>query len=75
MATTRQLEALRIVGETGSLTNAAKELGISPAAVFRRIEKLSSESEQTLTVGIQGGGTTLTPAGKVLVDKAKRLLV
>ena len=74
MATTKQLEALSAVDKTGSFSGAAEKLGIHVASAHKRIKTLEAELGKPLTDGMQGVGTTLTKAGKGLLQRSERLL-
>ncbi|MBZ5216544.1 LysR family transcriptional regulator [Bacillus paralicheniformis] len=69
------LHALRLfysVAETGSVTQAAKQLNISQPAVTSQIKKLEREIDCTLFVP-KGRGILLTQSGAELAKQAKRL--
>lgn len=69
------LHALRLfysVAETGSVTQAAKQLSISQPAVTSQIKKLEREIDCTLFVP-KGRGILLTQSGAELAKQAKRL--
>ena len=69
------LHALRLfysVAETGSVTQAAKQLSISQPAVTSQIKKLEREIDCTLFVP-KGRGILLTQSGAELAKLAKRL--
>ena len=55
----KRLEVLRRVGETGSISQAARDAGISYKAAWQAIDTLTNLSEAPLvdrTVGGSGGG-------------------
>lgn len=67
------LALLVLVAETGSIGRAAVRLGLTQPSVSRRMSAL----ERSLGVGLLSRsrrGTTLTPAGRVVVDWAASLL-
>ncbi len=67
------LEVLVAVARTGSLNTAARELGVSQQAVSARIASLESiTGVQLLTRSTHG--STATPAGRLVVEWADRLL-
>jgi DNA-binding transcriptional LysR family regulator len=67
------LALLVLVAETGSIGRAAERLGLTQPSVSRRMSAL----ERSLGVGLLSRsrrGTSLTPAGRVVVDWAASLL-
>ena len=76
-ASDKRLEVLRRVGETGSISQAARDAGISYKAAWQAIDTLSNLSGQTLvdrTVGGSGGGgASITPQGLQLLALADEL--
>lgn len=73
----KRLEVLRRVGETGSISQAARDAGISYKAAWQAIDTLTSLSGVALverTVGGSGGGgARITPQGQALLDLAQQL--
>lgn len=73
----KRLEVLRRVAETGSISQAARDAGISYKAAWQAIDTLSNLSGQTLverTVGGSGGGgARITPQGLQLLALADEL--
>src|ERR1700751_2108920 len=69
----RQLTALVTVAEVGSVTKAAQLLHLVQPAVTRQIRTLEEEVGVPLFDRTRQG-MTLTPAGKVLVERARRAL-
>ena len=73
----KRLEVLRRVGETGSISQAARDAGISYKAAWQAIDTLSNLSGQPLverTVGgVGGGGARITPQGLQLLAMADEL--
>lgn len=73
----KRLEVLRRVAETGSISQAARDAGISYKAAWQAIDTLSNLSGQTLverTVGGSGGGgARITPQGLQLLAMADEL--
>jgi LysR family transcriptional regulator, low CO2-responsive transcriptional regulator len=66
------LETFALAAETGSFTAAAKQLGLTQAAVSQRIAAL----EKDLGIALfsrQGGRASLTDAGRTLHDFARRI--
>src|SRR5580704_5125566 len=68
-----QLRNIRAVVEHGSLRAAARVLGLSQPALTRSVQELERELGATLFER-RGRGVTLTPAGEVLVRRAKVIL-
>lgn len=73
----KRLEVLRRVGETGSISQAARDAGISYKAAWQAIDTLTSLSGVALverTVGgTGGGGARITPQGVQLLELAQAL--
>ncbi len=73
----KRLEVLRRVSETGSISQAARDAGISYKAAWQAIDTLSNLSGQSLverTVGGSGGGgARITPQGLQLLSLADEL--
>jgi len=68
------LEILDTIDRRGSFSNAAEELGKVPSALSYSIQKL----EEKLDISIftrQGRRSVLTPAGKLLLDEGRQLLI
>lgn len=67
----RWIELLAAIGETHSITHAAKAVGLSYKAAWDAVESMNNLSERPLVQraagGKGGGGTTLTPRGEQLV--------
>jgi len=68
----RWIELLAALGETGSITQAAKAVGLSYKAAWDAVEAMNNLSEQPLVErvvgGKGGGGTRLTARGLQLVQ-------
>lgn len=73
----KRLEVLRRVGQSGSISQAAREVGISYKAAWQAIDTLTNLSGAALvnrTVGGSGGGgASLTPQGLALLALADAL--
>jgi len=63
--THRQLEALDAVARTGSMSAAAKEMGVSVPVVHRYISNIESAAGEPVTQSTPSG-TTLTPEGAAI---------
>ena len=74
---TGRLRILRAVAEHGSILAAAKALGMSYRAVWGKIKLTEDRLGQALLTtragGAHGGGSELTPFGKVLVARFQQL--
>lgn len=68
----RIIELLKAINESGSLNQAAKQVGLSYKGAWQIIERANNSSPKTLvataTGGAKGGGTALTPAGQSLIE-------
>jgi len=76
-ASDKRLEVLRLVGQSGSISQAAREVGISYKAAWQAIDTLTNLSGVTLvdrTVGGSGGGgARITAQGVVLLALSDEL--
>ena len=67
---------LRRISESGSLTDAAKMLGISYRNAWGRVKKIESTFGkrilETMSGGVRGGGSALTPDGALLLKDFRR---
>ncbi len=66
--TNRQLEVLSAVGDHGSMTSAASDLGISVPVVHKYVSQIEEAAGIPVTVSTPLG-TKLTDAGKEIVEK------
>ena len=68
---------LRAIDDCGSINRAAKQLGLSYKSAWTIIERANNKSPKTLitseTGGTRGGGTCLTPAGRILLNMFTKL--
>jgi molybdate transport system regulatory protein len=73
----KRIEVLRLIDRTGSISQAAREAGISYKAAWQAIDTLSNLTGVTLVEknvgGVGGGGAALTGAGKRLLEIAALL--
>jgi molybdate transport system regulatory protein len=73
----KRLEVLRLVGQSGSISQAARDAGISYKAAWQAIETLTSLCGASLverTVGgTGGGGARITPQGLQLLEMSAAL--
>ncbi len=70
-------DLMRAIDGCGSINQAAKQLGLSYKSAWTIIERANNQSAKTLitseTGGVKGGGTSLTPAGRILLNLFTRL--
>lgn len=75
--TDKRIEILRLVGETGSISKAAREAQVSYKAAWQAIDTLSNLSGiklvEKVVGGVGGGGAKLTEAGAQLLTAADLL--
>ncbi len=75
--TDKRLDLLRLVGECGSISEAARRAGVSYKAGWQAMDTLSNLAGTSLVEravgGSGGGGARLTPAGEQLLQMAARL--
>ena len=68
---------LRAIDDYGSINRAAKQLGLSYKSAWSIIERANNKSPRTLitseTGGAKGGGTCLTPSGRILLNMFTKL--
>jgi len=71
------LELLQAIHQYGSINKAARAVGLSYKAAWERVESLNNLSSQDLvsrkTGGLGGGGTALTEAGLIFMERANQL--
>lgn len=76
---------LELIHETGSMSKAAKKLGMSYKKAWELVKSMNSQADKELVIkatgGKNGGGTQLTPTGlsiikqfRELEEKSKRFL-
>ena len=67
----KRIKLLEAIAETGSITSAAKRVGLSYKAAWEAVDTMNNLSHNPLVVrvtgGSGGGGTTLTPLGQEVV--------
>ena len=73
----KRIEILRLVGQSGSISQAAREAGVSYKAAWQAVDTLTNLAGVALLVravgGVGGGGARLTPAGEQLLDAARQM--
>jgi DNA-binding transcriptional LysR family regulator len=67
-------QALIAIGELGSFNKAGERLHLSPPAVFAQVRQLEAELGEKL-YDRAGRKLVLTPAGRLLIDYCRRLMV
>lgn len=72
--TLRQLEYFVAVGDAGSIAQAANRVNVSAPSISTAISQLEKEFGLSLFVRKHAHGLSLTPAGKELLERAKKLL-
>jgi DNA-binding transcriptional LysR family regulator len=72
--TLRQIEYFIATAETGSITLASERLSISQPSISTAIAHLEEELETQLFLRHHAKGLSLTPAGRMLLAEAKRLI-
>jgi len=67
-----RVQLLKAIDETGSLTKAAKTLGMSYKKAWLLMDSVNSRAAEPICIksigGKSGGGTALTPYGKSLIE-------
>jgi len=75
--TARRIELLEAIDIQGSISAAAKQLGISYRSAWDAVDEMNNLWESPLVAkhpgGARGGGTRLTPEGRRLIDGFKLL--
>ena len=70
-------ELLRAIDETGSLTDAAAKLGVHYRIAWEKLhrmeQRLGRKVVEGRSGGVGGGGASLTPAGRELLERYERL--
>lgn len=76
-ASAARVALLERIGETGSITAAAKAVGLSYKAAWDAVEQMNNLADRPLversTGGARGGGTRLTERGRELVQSFRAL--
>jgi len=72
-----RVHLLELIGKTGSISKAAKEMGMSYKAAWDAVDAMNNLSDEPLvarsTGGKGGGGTTITPKGEETIAVFKAL--
>ena len=73
----RMIALLQAIDQTGSISQAAKQVGLSYKGAWQLIERANNLAPKVLvataTGGNRGGGTALTGAGRAMLDLFNRL--
>ncbi|MEQ8394148.1 LysR family transcriptional regulator [Thalassobaculum sp.] len=72
--TFRQLQYFIAAGESGSIALASEAIRISPPSISTAISQLERELGVQLFIRHHAQGLSLTPAGRVLLREARRLI-
>jgi len=68
----KQIILLQAIDRCGSISAAAKDIGISYKTAWDRVESMNNQSSQALVKrsvgGVKGGGTTLTKLGQNIIS-------
>jgi molybdate transport system regulatory protein len=71
-------ELLSLIEETGSISSAAKSMGMSYKKAWAMIDEMNAKAQTPYVVaqkgGQKGGGTALTPAGKDVVKSYQKIM-
>ncbi|WP_348798435.1 winged helix-turn-helix domain-containing protein [Flavobacterium adhaerens] len=74
-----RIQLLRLIESTGSLSKAAKEMNISYQKAWKLVDASNKASKKPLVEtqigGNKGGGTCVTPYGKMLIDSFEKINV
>lgn len=72
-------ELLLLIGESGSISRAAKVMGMSYKKAWTMVEEMNTRATRPYVIthkgGQKGGGTELTDEGKRLIAAYSRLVV
>ena len=72
-----RIKLLKLIETTGSLNKASKEMNISYQKAWKLVDASNKASKmpliETQIGGNKGGGTVLTPYGKLLIDSFEKI--
>lgn len=70
-------ELLQLIIETGSISNAAKSMGMSYKKAWAMVEGLNAQAKEPYVIaykgGQKGGGTEVTPRGRAMLSAYQKL--
>jgi molybdate transport system regulatory protein len=72
-----RIQLLKLIEATGSLNKAAKEMNISYQKAWKLVDASNKASKEPLVAtqigGNKGGGTVITPYGKLLIESFEKI--
>ena len=72
-----RIQLLKLIESTGSLNKAAKEMNISYQKAWKLVDASNKASREPLVAtqigGNKGGGTVITPYGKLIIDSFEKI--
>jgi molybdate transport system regulatory protein len=72
-----RIQLLKLIASTGSLNKAAKEMNISYQKAWKLVDASNKASKEPLIAtqigGNKGGGTVITPYGKLLIESFEKI--
>jgi molybdate transport system regulatory protein len=72
-----RVQLLKLIGETGSISKAAKEMGMSYKKAWRMVDEMNTFGQSPYVVahkgGQQGGGTELTERATKVIEAYAQL--
>ena len=72
-----RIRLLKLIEATGSLNKAAKEMNISYQKAWKLVDASNKASKEPLVAtqigGNKGGGTVITPYGKLLIESFEKI--
>jgi molybdate transport system regulatory protein len=72
-----RIRLLKLIEATGSLNKAAKEMNISYQKAWKLVDASNKASKKPLVAtqigGNKGGGTVITPYGKLLIESFEKI--
>jgi molybdate transport system regulatory protein len=70
-------ELLELIEESGSISKAAKKMGMSYKKAWDLVEKINARGQSPYVItrkgGKEGGGTEVTPTGKKVIASFRKL--
>ena len=71
-------ELLQLIGQTGSISKAAKQMGMSYKKAWEMVDHMNANAHTPYVIaqkgGQRGGGTELTKTGREVVKRYERIL-